>query len=174
MRLPAPARRRADAFPRAFALAHTGSGERYDFIILACRRLYQASGGTVACNFRRAAIGDLSMDGLSVENPANGRFYFADIISGAGGSNPILYYDGHPFHDGALLRDRSGRYAPWGAANPFGVPGSYGPIRTAVNYGRRGRLVKKSDGGRSCDDLSPFFRYDVATLRESAFISVHQ
>ena len=125
-------------FPRAFQLAHTGSGERYDFIILACRRLYQVSGGTVACNFRRALIGDLSMDGLSVQNQNDGRWYFADVISGAGGSNPILYYDNHPFHRGALLEDPSGRYAPHGAANPFGVPGSYGPIRTARNYGPAG------------------------------------
>jgi hypothetical protein len=125
-------------YPRAFALAHGSTGERYDYIILACRRLYQATGGTVGCNFRRAAIGDLSMDGLSVQNPANDRFYFADVIFGAGGPNPSIGYEAHPFHDGALLRDGTGQYAPWGFANPFGVPGSYGPLRTAFNYGPAG------------------------------------
>jgi hypothetical protein len=77
------------------------------------------------------------MDGLSVENPADGRYYFADVIAGAGGSNPSIIYS-PPFHDGALLRDGSGRYAPWGFANPFGVPGSYPPLRTHVNYGPAG------------------------------------
>lgn len=126
-----------NAYPRAWSLAHTGSSERYDYIILACRALYTASGGTVGCNFRRAAIGDLSMDGLSVENPSDGRYYFADVISGAGGCCPSIHY-APPFHDGALLRDSSGRYAPWGFANPFGVAGSYAPMRTAVNYGPPG------------------------------------
>jgi hypothetical protein len=126
-----------NAFPRAWSLAHTGSSERYDYIILACRALYTASGGTVGCNFRRAAIGDLSMDGLSVENPADGRYYFADVISGAGGCCPSIHY-GHPFHGGALLRDPSGQYAPWGFANPFGVAGRYPPLRTAANYGAAG------------------------------------
>jgi len=126
-----------NAYPRAFLTAHTNSSERYDYIILACRALYQASGGTIGCNWRRAAVGDLSMDGLSVENPADNRYYFADVISGAGGPNPTIWYE-HPFHDGALLRDSSGQYAPWGFANPFGVPGSYPPLRTSVNYGPAG------------------------------------
>jgi hypothetical protein len=77
------------------------------------------------------------MDGLSVENPSDGRYYFADVIAGAGGPNPTLWYE-HPFHDGALLRNDSGNYAPWGFANPFGVPGSYAPLRTYVNYGPAG------------------------------------
>jgi hypothetical protein len=124
-------------YPNAFFNAHRGGPESWDFIILACRRLYSASGGTVGCNFRRAVINDVSMDGLSVENPSDGRYYFADVIAGAGGPNPTLWYE-HPFHDGALLRNDSGNYAPWGFANPFGVPGSYAPLRTYVNYGPAG------------------------------------
>jgi len=120
---------RAD-FPRAFQTAHTHSAERYDFIILATRRLFLASGGTVGGNWRRAAVGDLSMDGLSVENPADGRYYFADVIFGAGGPNPGISY-APPFHSGALLRDVSGNYAPHGFANPM-------TLRTHVNYGPAG------------------------------------
>ena len=120
---------RAD-FPRAFQTAHTHSSERYDFIILATRRLFLASGGTVGGNWRRAAVGDLSMDGLSVENPADGRYYFADVIFGAGGCCPGITYT-PPFHSGALLRDGSGNYAPHGFANPM-------TLRTHVNYGPAG------------------------------------
>lgn len=120
---------RAD-FPRAFQTAHTHSSERYDFIILATRRLIMASGGTVGGNWRRAAVGDLSMDGLSVENPADGRYYFADVIFGAGGPNPGITYT-PPFHDGALLRDGSGRYAPQGFANTMN-------LKTHFNYGPAG------------------------------------
>jgi hypothetical protein len=125
------------AFPRAYQLAHTHTAERYDFIILACRALYSAGGGTIGCNFRRAVIGDLSMDGLSFENPADGRYYFADVISGAGGPNPVLSYT-PPFNSGRVLRDSSGQYAPWGFANPFGVAGRHAPLKTAVNYGPAG------------------------------------
>jgi hypothetical protein len=59
------------------------------------------------------------------------------VISGAGGCCPSIHY-GHPFHGGALLRDPSGQYAPWGFANPFGVAGRYPPLRTAANYGAAG------------------------------------
>ena len=120
---------RAD-FPRAWSLAHSHTAERYDYIILATRRLFQASGGTVGANWRRAAPGDLSMDGLSVENPADNRYYFADVIFGAGGCCPGVTYT-PPFHDGALLRDGSGRYAPHGFANPMN-------LKTHVNYGPAG------------------------------------
>jgi hypothetical protein len=119
-------------FPRAFQTAHTNSSEKYDYIILAIRRLYAESGGTVGGNWRRASVGDLSMDGLSVENPADGRYYFADVIFGAGGSNPGIQYD-PPFHDGALLRDPSGNYAPRGFVNPFQFN-----LRTFRNYGPDG------------------------------------
>jgi hypothetical protein len=127
------------AFPRAFNNAHReGNPEKWDFMILACRRLYQASGGTVGCNWRRASIGDLSMDGLSVENPSDGRYYFADVIGGAGGCCPELQYI-PPFHRGALLEDTSGRYAPHGFVNPFGEPGRYLPLRTSFRgYGAAG------------------------------------
>jgi hypothetical protein len=124
----------AAAYPRAWQQAHSGSSESWDFIILACRRLYTASGGTIGCNFRRAVVGDVSMDGLSIENPSDGRYYFADVIAGAGGPNPSIYLPGLPFYDGALLRDSSGRYAPWGFANPFGSP----VLRTTANYGPAG------------------------------------
>ena len=119
-------------FPRAFQTAHTNSSEKYHYIILATRRLFEASGGTVGGNWRRAAVGDLSMDGISVENPADGRYYFADVIGGAGGSNPMIQYD-PPFHDGALLRDPSGRYAPHGFVNPMAFN-----LKTFVNYGPAG------------------------------------
>jgi hypothetical protein len=117
-------------FPRAFQTAHTNSSEKYDYIILATRRLIVASGGTVGGNWRRASVGDLSMDGLSVENPADGQYYFADVISGAGGCCPSITYT-PPFHSGALLRDGSGRYAPHGFANTMG-------LKTFVNYGPAG------------------------------------
>jgi hypothetical protein len=124
-----------NAFPRAWSRAHHhGDPERYDFIILACRALYQRSGGTIGCNWRRAVVGDLSMDGLSVENPADGRYYFADVIAGAGGPNPSIIYS-PPFHEGALLRDSSGRYAPHGFANPMS---GHPALRTFVNYGPAG------------------------------------
>jgi len=130
------------AYPRAFQRAHTHSAERYDYIILACRALFQAGGGTVGCNWRRAAVGDLSMDGLSIENPRDRQYYFSDAISGAGGCCPSLRLslpvDSSNWPSSALLRDPSGRYAPWGFANPFGVAGSYPPLRTHVNYGPAG------------------------------------
>ena len=119
-------------FPRAFQTAHSNSPERFDYIILATRRLFIASGGTVGGNWRRAAVGDLSMDGLSVENPADGRYYFADVIFGAGGPNPGITYV-PPFHDGALLRDPSGRYASHGFVNPLAFN-----LKTFVNYGPAG------------------------------------
>jgi hypothetical protein len=122
----------AAAYPRAFRLAHSHTAERYDFIILACRALFQAGGGTVGCNWRRAVVGDLSMDGITVEKP-DGRFYFADMIMGAGGSNPRIAYS-----ELGLLFNAHGQYAPWGFANPFGVPGSYPALRTHINYGPAG------------------------------------
>jgi hypothetical protein len=118
-------------YPRAWQHSHhSGDPERYDWIILASRALYQASGGTIGANWRRAVPGDLSMDGLSVENPADGRYYFADIIFGAGGPNPQVTYS-PPFYDAALLRNDSGRYAPEGFANPL-------TLKTYINYGPAG------------------------------------
>jgi hypothetical protein len=82
-----------------------------------------AAGGSaeaIGCNWRRAVVGDLSMDGLSVLNPADGRYYFEDIIVGAGASNARVKYS-HPFSDTQLLRDASGQYAPHGYADPRGL-----------------------------------------------------
>jgi hypothetical protein len=133
----------AAEFPRAWQhSARDHDPERLDFIILAARRLYSVSGGTVGGNFRRAIVGDLSADGISVENPADNRYYFADVIhcsgwvSGAPCSPAITY--SAPFHSGALLRNAGGNYAPWGFADPFGVSGSHAPIRTHFNYGPAG------------------------------------
>jgi hypothetical protein len=104
--------------PRAWSRAHTDSSERYDYIIEAVKRLYVASGGTVGGNWRRADVGDLSMDGITVLATDN-RYYFADIISGAGGSNPTLVFR---FDTSNLLRDRSGNYAPHGFVRPSDLP----------------------------------------------------
>ena len=118
-------------YPGAWFNSHRdGSPERWDYIILAGRRLYAASGGTVGCNYRRATVGDLSMDGLSIENPSNGRYYFIDAVSGAGGPNPQIFIAIN-FSDSLLLRNDSGQYAPWGFANPFNH-------KTYVNYGAAG------------------------------------
>lgn len=118
--------------PRAWSNAHReGHPERYDFIIYAVQRLYAASGGTVGGNWRRAVIGDLSMDGISVDGFADGR-RFADVIVGAGGTNPMLGYR-TPGPD-ALLRDSAGNYAPHGFVHARDLPApavpcsSSGPI----------------------------------------------
>jgi hypothetical protein len=120
------------AYPRAWSLAHRSSTpERWDYIILASRYLFQLSGGTIGANWRRARVGDLSMDGLSVENPADQRYYFADAICGAGGPSPSVCYS-TPFQDSQLLREYAGGpYAPHGFANPM-------TLRTHFNYGAAG------------------------------------
>jgi hypothetical protein len=112
-----------DAYPRAWGNAHhEGHPERYDWNILAGKALQAENvkaGGTpdaIGCNWRRADVGDLSMDGLSVMGP-DGRYYFADIIVGAGGPNARPNYR-TPFNDASLLRDRAGQYAPHGFADP--------------------------------------------------------
>jgi hypothetical protein len=113
-----------NAFPQAREHAHhQGHPAAWDFNILA-GKLVQAenvkAGGSpeaIGCNWRRAVVGDLSMDGLSVLNPADGRYYFKDIVVGAGGPNPRIEYR-HPFTDDRLLRDASGAYAPHGYADP--------------------------------------------------------
>lgn len=116
----------ADRYPRAWQHAHHDHDvERYDFIILAGKRLYAESNGTVGLNWRRAMIGDLSMDGITVQL-ADGKYYFADVISGAGGPNPQLVYQ-TPGPE-ALLRDAAGVYAPHGFADPR-------PMKTAHDYG---------------------------------------
>lgn len=119
-------------YPRAWQHCHhEGDPERYDYIILAGRKLYPQGGGTVGCNWKRANVGDLSMDGLTVESPSNGRYYFDDVISGAGGSNPSISYQ-HPYHSEAnLLRDAQGNYAPQGFANPM-------ELKTHFDYGIAG------------------------------------
>jgi hypothetical protein len=71
------------------------------------------------------------MDGLSVENPADQRYYFADAICGAGGPSPSVCYS-TPFQDSQLLREYAGGpYAPHGFANPM-------TLRTHFNYGAAG------------------------------------
>jgi hypothetical protein len=107
---------------RQWSTAHRdGSDERWDFIIEAVKRLDAASRredgkGTVVGNWRRAVIGDLSMDGLSIlmrEPNGTEQWYFADVIVGAGGSNPRL-----TINVTGMLRDSAGRYAPQGVARP--------------------------------------------------------
>lgn len=79
--------------PHQFSTAHReGSPERWDFIIEAATRAYRASGGTVGGNWRRGNVGDLSMDGFTYK-ATDGRFYFADVIAGAGGSNPQIVFN---------------------------------------------------------------------------------
>jgi hypothetical protein len=106
---------------RQWSMAHGPTDERWDFIIEAVRRLDAASRredgkGTVVGNWRRAVIGDLSMDGLSIlmrEPNGTEQWYFADVIVGAGGSNPRLTYNVI-----GMLRDSAGQYAPHGVARP--------------------------------------------------------
>jgi hypothetical protein len=112
-----------NAFPVARQHAHQiGHEAAWDYNILAGKLVQAANikaGGSaeaIGCNWRRAVVGDLSMDGLSVQGP-DGRYYFEDIIVGAGGSNPSIKYR-HPFSDAQLLRDASGAYAPHGYADP--------------------------------------------------------
>jgi hypothetical protein len=116
-----------NAFPQARQHAHhQGHPAAWDFNILAGKLVQSANiaaGGSaeaIGCNWRRAVVGDLSMDGLSVLNPADGRYYFEDIIVGAGGGNPSIKYR-HPFSDAQLLRDAAGHYAPHGYADPRGL-----------------------------------------------------
>jgi hypothetical protein len=116
-----------NAFPKARGYAHQiGHPAAWDYNILAGRLVQAANiaaGGSaeaIGCNWRRAVVGDLSMDGLSVLNPADGRYYFEDIIVGAGASNARVKYS-HPFSDAQLLRDASGQYAPHGYADPRGL-----------------------------------------------------
>jgi hypothetical protein len=72
----------------------------------------------IGCNWRRARAGDQSMDGLSVKNPADGRYYFEDVIASAGSASASIKYR-HPFYDEALLREvAGGPYAPQGYADP--------------------------------------------------------
>jgi hypothetical protein len=106
----------------AWSQAHSTGPARYDYIILAGRALQAAnverrgSELAIGCNWRRAVPGDLSMDGITVMGP-DGRYYFRDVIVGAGGPHPSLEYT-HPFHAGALLTDAAGNYAPQGYADP--------------------------------------------------------
>jgi hypothetical protein len=111
-------------YPRAWGNAHReGHDERYDYIVLATKALQAANvraGGSpeaIGGNWRRAVVGDKSMDGVSVLRDTDGRYYFEDVIAGAGGPNPSIKYR-HPFNDGAMLRDAAGNYAPHGYADP--------------------------------------------------------
>jgi hypothetical protein len=95
-----------------------------DYITIAAQALQRenvARGGAwddIGCNWRRAKIGDQSMDGLSVKNPADGRYYFEDVIASAGTPAASIKYR-HPFRDEALLRAvAGGPYAPHGYADP--------------------------------------------------------
>jgi hypothetical protein len=108
-----------DAYPRAWDHAHhDGDPERYDWIILATKRLWVESGGTVGGNWRRGVHGDLSMDGISVL--VGDQWRFADVIVGAGGSNPRIVY-GTPGPE-AALRNSAGEYVgAAGVADPSGL-----------------------------------------------------
>jgi hypothetical protein len=95
-----------------------------DYITVAAQALQRenvARGGAwddIGCNWRRAKVGDQSMDGLSVKNPADGRYYFEDVIASAGTPAASIKYR-HPFRDEALLRAvAGGPYAPQGYADP--------------------------------------------------------
>jgi hypothetical protein len=109
-----------DQNPRAWEMAHRENhAERYDFIILAIRALWPAGGGAVGGNWRRGVHGDLSMDGISVN--IGGEWRFADVIVGAGGSNPSLGYR-TPGPE-AALRNSSGQYiGEAGVAKPQDLP----------------------------------------------------
>ena len=98
-----------------------------DYITIAGQALQRenvARGGEwddIGCNWRRARVGDQSMDGLSVKNPADGRYYFEDVIASAGAPHASIKYR-HPFDEGALLREvAGGPYAPHGYADPRGL-----------------------------------------------------
>jgi hypothetical protein len=120
----------AAACPRAWSKAHAeGDPERYDFIIEAVKRLYEASGGSVGGNWRRGDVGDLSMDGITVL-ASDGRYYFADVIGGAGGNNPTI---GFRFDPANLLRDRAGNYAPHGFVKASDLPRPAVACGTAPN-----------------------------------------
>jgi hypothetical protein len=81
------------ACPGPWATAHReNDARRWDYIIHASARLYAASGGSVGGNWKRGNVGDLSMDGVTFK-ATDGRFYFADVIVGAGGSNPSLAFN---------------------------------------------------------------------------------
>jgi hypothetical protein len=116
------------AYPRAWSKAHReGDPERYDFIILAGKRLHTESGGRVGCNWKRADIGDLSMDAITVIGRDidldDDRYYAVDVVVGASGDNPQI---GWTFL--GLLTDRAGVYAPHGFADPR-------ELRTHYDYG---------------------------------------
>jgi hypothetical protein len=112
-------------YPQAWAHAHRdGDPARWDFIILAVRRLWAESAGTVGGNWRRGVHGDLSMDGLSVLG-GDGQWRFADIIVGAGGDNPRLSYH-EPSGDDSLLRNSAGHYVGIdGVAKPENLPATH-------------------------------------------------
>lgn len=96
-----------DACPRAWRNAHRrDTGEQFDFVIEAVKRLYAASGGTVGGNWRVGRVGDLSMDGITVE-ATDGRYYFSDIIIAAGTDDARLTFG---ISEGTLLRDGAGNY----------------------------------------------------------------
>lgn len=116
----------ATNYPRAWQHAHhEGDPERYDFIIIAGKYLSMASGGDIGCNWRRGVQGDLSMDGISVL--IDGQWRFADVIGGAGGSNPTIGYR-TPGPE-AALRNSSGAYIGIaGVADPV-------PLKTHYPYG---------------------------------------
>ena len=79
--------------PLQWSTAHReGSPQRWDFIIAAVQRLDRASSGSVGGNWRRGNVGDLSMDGVTFRG-TDGRFWFADVIGGAGGSNPSVTFN---------------------------------------------------------------------------------
>lgn len=115
----------APQYARAREFAHKeGHPARWDYIVIAGKAVQAENmrlGGDaldIGCNYRRARVGDLSMDGLSVKNPADGRYYFEDVIASAGSADATIKYR-HPFNDGALLRAvEGGPYAPEGYADP--------------------------------------------------------
>src|SRR5262245_3955603 len=64
----------------------------------------------IGCNSRRAKIGDQSMDGLSVKNPADESYYFENVIASAGTAN-ASYLHGDAMDLTIELKDRPGAAA---------------------------------------------------------------
>jgi hypothetical protein len=83
--------------PRQWQMSHAHEGDGWhaearDYIIEVIKRVNKESGGSVGGNWRRGNVGDLSMDGVTFR-AADGKFYFADTIRGAGGPSPSIGFN---------------------------------------------------------------------------------